>query len=96
MWLLGTEKRSAFSELLAADPPLQGTGKNMKIVANVALAPGIVPGGANDTGFANNAADLELAGEHAYIGSYTQGLVIANISTCNDPCLLYTSPSPRD
>ena len=85
MWLLGTENRSAFSELLAADPPLEGTGKNMKIVANVPLAPGTVPGGANDTGFSNNAADLELAGDHAFIGSYTQGLVIVNVASCNDP-----------
>lgn len=85
MWMLSTENRSAFSELLAADPPLEGIGENMKIVANVSLAPGTVPGGANDMGFANNAADLELAGDHAFIGSYTQGLVIVNIASCNDP-----------
>jgi len=85
MWLLGGENRSAFSQLLAVDPPLQGIGKNMEIVANVPLAPGTVPGGANDMGFANNAADLELAGDHAFIGSYTQGLVIVNIASCNDP-----------
>lgn len=84
-WLLGGAHNSAFSDLLAVDPPLQGIGQNMKIVANVPLAPGTVPGGANDMGFANNAADLELAGDHAFIGSYTQGLVIVNIASCNDP-----------
>ena len=85
MWLLGGQDKSVFNELLAADPPLEGIGENMKIVANLPLAPGTVPGGANDASFPNNAVDLELAGEHAYVGSYTQGLVIANISTCNDP-----------
>ena len=41
--------------------------------------------GANDDDFVNNAADIELAGDYAFIGSYVQGLVIANISSCRDP-----------
>ena len=32
-----------------------------------------------------NAADIELAGDYAFVGSYTQGLVIVNISSCKDP-----------
>src|SRR3712207_9306130 len=35
--------------------------------------------------FQNNAADIEAAGDHLYVGSYTQGLVIVNIASCNDP-----------
>ena len=46
---------------------------------------GEVPKGANDDDFVNNAADIELAGDYAFIGSYVQGLVIANISSCRDP-----------
>ena len=41
--------------------------------------------GANDTASPDNAADIELAGDYAFVGSYTQGLVIVNISSCNDP-----------
>ena len=44
-----------------------------------------MPKGANDDDFVNNAADIELAGDYAFVGSYTQGLVIVNISSCKDP-----------
>jgi hypothetical protein len=78
-------KRSVFMEALAEDPPLAGIGENVEIVANVPLAPGKVPGGANDDDFDVNASDIELAGDHAYVGSYTQGMAIVNIASCNDP-----------
>ncbi|CAA9418068.1 MAG: hypothetical protein AVDCRST_MAG64-2692, partial [uncultured Phycisphaerae bacterium] len=51
-----------------ADPqPLEGTGKNMQIVANVPMA-GTVAG-----------SDIELAGDYAYVGSYGEGVVIVDI-----------------
>jgi hypothetical protein len=83
--LFSEQRRSVFLETLAEDPPLNGVGTNMEIVANVPMAPGSVPGGANDDDFSVNASDIELAGDHAYVGSYTQGMVIVNISSCNDP-----------
>ena len=80
------ESKEVFHSALADAPPLEGVGENMEIVANVPLGPGEVPGGADDHDqFANNAADIELAGDYAYVGSYTQGLVIVNIASCNDP-----------
>ena len=83
--LFGGATRSAFARSVAAKPPLTGAGQNMSIVANVPLAPGEVPKGANDSDFSVNAADIELAGDYAFVGSYTQGLVIVNISSCRDP-----------
>jgi hypothetical protein len=83
--LLGGSKRPAIGKMVAKAPPLTGTGQNLQLVANVPLAPGEVPKGANDTDFVNNAADIELAGNYAFVGSYTQGLVIVNISSCRDP-----------
>jgi hypothetical protein len=83
--LFGDERKSVFRQALAEDPPLAGIGQNMEIVANVPMAPGSVPGGANDDDFTVNASDIELAGDYAYVGSYTQGMVIVNIASCNDP-----------
>ena len=77
--------RAAVSSVVAQAPPLTGAGQNMRIVANVPLAVGEVPKGANDDDFTNNAADIELAGDYAFVGSYVQGLVIVNISSCRDP-----------
>jgi hypothetical protein len=86
MALLEGTQRSAFSTALAAAPPLEGVGENMRIVANVPLAPdAAVPGGANDEDFGVNGSDIELAGDYAYVGSYTQGMVLVNISSCADP-----------
>lgn len=83
----GVDQRSVFSAGLAEQPPLEGVGENMDLVANVALSPDAgVPGGANDKDFASNAAsDIELAGNYAYVGSYAQGMVIVNIASCDDP-----------
>ena len=83
--LLSGSKVPALGKMVAKTPPLTGTGQNIQLVANVPLAPGEVPKGANDTDFANNAADIELAGDYAFVGSYVQGLVIVNISSCKDP-----------
>ncbi|MBA2793111.1 MAG: hypothetical protein H0U32_03825 [Thermoleophilaceae bacterium] len=90
--LMEGSQASVFSTAVAADPALQGTGENMEIVANVPLAPGAtlngpqtVPGGANDASFATNASDIELAGDYAYVGSPSQGMVVINIASCNDP-----------
>jgi hypothetical protein len=81
----GTQQ-SPLRAALAAAPPLEGIGENVSIVANVPLAPdAAVPGGANDEDFGVNASDIELAGDYAYVGSYTQGMVIVNISSCDDP-----------
>ncbi len=79
---------SVFSSAVSAAPALEGEGQNIDLVANLALDPSLnIPGGANDDDFASSpdAADIELAGDYAYIGSYGQGLVIANISSCDDP-----------
>lgn len=83
----GVDQRSVFTAALAEQPPLEGTGENIDLIANVALSPDAgVPGGANDKDFASNAAsDIELAGDYAYVGSYAQGMVIVNISSCDDP-----------
>ena len=83
--LFGGTTRSAMAKSVAAAPPLTGSAQNMRIVANVPLAPGEQPKGANDEDFSINAADIELAGDYAFVGSYTQGLVIVNISSCRDP-----------
>ncbi|HEV2812002.1 MAG TPA: hypothetical protein VGW10_02020 [Solirubrobacteraceae bacterium] len=58
------------------DPhPLTGTGSNIRIVANVPL----------DGKGANAASDIELAGDHAYVGSYGEGMVIINITNPRAP-----------
>ncbi|MDQ3708838.1 MAG: hypothetical protein M3387_05960 [Actinomycetota bacterium] len=92
MSLMEGSEASVFSAAVAAAPALQGTGENMEIVANVPLAPNAtpdgpqtVPGGANDASFDTNASDIELAGDHAYVGSPSQGMVVINIASCNDP-----------
>ena len=83
--IFGGTTRSALGKAIAAAPPLTGAGQNMQIVANVPLGVGEVPKGANDDDFALNAADIELAGDYAFVGSYVQGLVIVNISSCRNP-----------
>ena len=88
MTLMEGANVSVFSAAISAAPSLEGKGQNIDLVANLALDPSLgIPGGANDDDFAGSpdAADLELAGDYAYIGSYGQGLVIANISSCDDP-----------
>ena len=56
------------------DPqPLEGTGKNMRIIANLPLK-GTVAG-----------SDIELAGDYAYVGSYGEGMVIIDISDPFNP-----------
>jgi len=82
------DNASVFSSAVSAAPPLEGKGQNIDLVASVALDPDVgVPGGANDFDFSGSpdASDLELAGDYAYVGSYGQGLVIVNISSCDDP-----------
>ena len=85
--MLGGNNRSAVAKAVAESPPVTGAGNNMQIVANVPLSVGSVPQGANDADFAGNpvAADIELAGDYAFIGSYGQGLVIVNIASCDNP-----------
>ena len=86
MSLFEGAQHSALNTAMAVDPPLEGIGENVEIVANVPLAPdAMVPGGANDEDFSVNASDIELAGDYAYVGSYTQGMAIVNISSCDDP-----------
>ena len=85
--MLGGGSRTAMAKAVAKAPPVSGVGQNMQIVANVPLAVGEVPQGANDADFAGSpvAADIELAGDYAFIGSYGQGLVIVNIASCDNP-----------
>ena len=52
-----------------APHPLTGTGENMRIVANLPF---------DNSDYA--ASDIELAGNYAYVGSYSEGMVIADIS----------------
>jgi hypothetical protein len=59
-----------------APQPLTGTGEGMRIVANLPLE-------YTDGDVA--ASDIEMAGTHAFIGSYTEGLVIADISDPTHP-----------
>ena len=74
------------------EPPWRPTrrsraiGQNMTLVANVPLDPRGRARRRQRRGLrGSNAADIELAGDYAYIGSYAQGLVIANIASCDDP-----------
>ncbi len=62
---------------VAPDPqPLTGDGTNMKIVGNLPL---------DNSGGGVAASDIELHGTYAFIGSYTEGLVIADISDPTNP-----------
>ena len=56
--------------------PLTGQGENLELVANVPIDKG-------DFGVA--ASDLELHGNHAFVGSYGEGLVIVDISDPRNP-----------
>ncbi len=59
------------------DPqPLTGDNTNMRIVGNLPL---------DNTGGGVAASDIELHGNYAFIGSYTEGLVIADISDPTNP-----------
>ncbi|MTD44337.1 hypothetical protein GKE82_08520 [Conexibacter sp. W3-3-2] len=61
---------------IPAAQPLTGMGQNMRIVGNLPL----------DTAGGNPAAsDLELHGNFAFIGSYTEGMVIADVSDPTRP-----------
>ena len=66
--------------LLAAAPasarenPLTGEGNGFELVANLPLDPSDVA-----------ASDLELPGNYAFVGSYSEGLVIADISDPSIP-----------
>lgn len=60
-----------------ADPaPLTGEGESMELVANVPIDPGT-------QGVA--ASDLELHGDHAFVGSYGEGIVVVDISDPTNP-----------
>jgi len=54
--------------------PLTGSGEGLRVVANLPLD-------ASDVA----ASDLELHGDHAFIGSYSEGLVIADVSDPTRP-----------
>jgi hypothetical protein len=56
--------------------PLTGQGENLELVANVPIDPGT-------QGVA--ASDLELHGNHAYVGSYGEGMVVVDISDPRNP-----------
>ncbi len=56
--------------------PLTGQGENLELVANVPIDPGT-------QGVA--ASDLELHGNHAFVGSYGEGVVIVDISDPRNP-----------
>ena len=61
------------ADTFAEPQPLEGTGKNMRIVGNLPLQ-GTVAG-----------SDIELAGDYAYVGSYGEGMVIIDISDPFNP-----------
>ena len=56
--------------------PLEGKGENMELVANVPIDPGT-------QGVA--ASDLELHGNHAFVGSYGEGVVVVDVSDPLNP-----------
>ena len=56
--------------------PLSGEGENLQLVANLPIDPGT-------QGVA--ASDLELHGDHAFVGSYGEGVVIVDISDPSRP-----------
>ncbi|MGH2837239.1 MAG: LVIVD repeat-containing protein [Thermoleophilaceae bacterium] len=77
------EERVASSGLAAAagaaipEPhPLTGEGENFEIVANLPL---------DTAGGSPAASDIEMHGDYAFIGSYTEGMVIADISNPEAP-----------
>lgn len=61
---------------MAEPAPLTGEGENMELVANVPIDPG--PQGVA-------ASDLELHGNHAFVGSYGEGVVIVDIADPRNP-----------
>ena len=68
---------SARWALGAPEPqPLTGEGENLELVANLPIDPGT-------QGIA--ASDLELHGNHAFVGSYGEGVVIVDISDPRNP-----------
>ncbi len=70
---------ASLARAAAADPapqPLTGSGESMRIVANLPL---------DNTGGDVAASDIELHGNYAFIGSYTEGMVIADISDPTKP-----------
>jgi hypothetical protein len=72
-----TGKRLQGATLAELDPhPLSGQGENLKLVANLPIDPGTQ---------GNAASDLELHGDHAFVGSYGEGLVIVDISNPEKP-----------
>ncbi len=63
--------------IAAPEPqPLTGVGENFELVANVPIDPGT-------QGVA--ASDLELHGNHAFVGSYGEGMVVIDISDPRQP-----------
>ena len=56
--------------------PLEGEGENLQLVANLPIDPGTQ---------GNAASDLELFGNYAFVGSYGEGVVIADISNPLQP-----------
>ncbi|MDQ3935405.1 MAG: hypothetical protein M3340_12335 [Actinomycetota bacterium] len=56
--------------------PLTGEGENLKLVANVPIDPGTQ---------GNAGSDLELHGNHAFVGSYGEGVTIVDISNPLQP-----------
>jgi len=60
---------------LAAPPPLTGEGSGMELIANVPIG---------------RAADLELHGNFAFVGSLDEGMVIVDISNPRAPVRLST------
>lgn len=63
---------SAQLSAAAAEPhPLEGVGQGLEIVANVPM-----DGGSGEVA----ASDLELHGDHAFVGSYGEGMVVVDVS----------------
>ena len=72
-----TGKRLGKTQVVAPQPqPLTGEGENLQLVANLPIDPGT-------QGIA--ASDLELHGNHAFVGSYGEGVVIVDISDPTQP-----------
>ena len=72
-----TGKRLGSAQMAPPDAhPLRGTGENLQLVANVPIDPGTQ---------GNAASDLELHGNHAFVGSYGEGVVIVDISNPLQP-----------
>jgi hypothetical protein len=72
-----TGKRLGKTQVVAPEAqPLTGEGENLQLVANLPLDPGTQ---------GNAASDLELHGDHAFVGSYGEGVVIVNIADPTKP-----------